>query len=145
MTGARKYVSHYLGPRKQDYCTPRPFFDKLNAKYTFTLDGAASEENALLPNFSSSDNPRSWAIHRVFCNPPWSNIPPFIELAATAPFACLLVPARVNAKWFHRALALGAEVRYFCGKLSFGGSWNSPTDCLLLIWSGKQEGSDERQ
>jgi len=110
-------------------------FAWLDGEYGFTLDGAADSETALLPRFSAFDDHRSWAQERVFCNPPWSNIAPFVELAATAELAVLLVPARVNARWFHRALALGARPRFFQGKLRFGqAKWNSPVDCLLLIW-----------
>lgn len=129
------YVSHYQGPRDQTLTTPRDFFDGLHSQYRFDLDGAASADNALLPVFS--DGAESWSGSRVFCNPPWNKIPEFVELAATAQLAVLLVPARVNAKWFHRALALGADVRYFQGKLKFGNSkWNSPVDCLLLVFGG---------
>lgn len=134
------YVKHYAGKRKQDRRTPRDFFARLHTEMNFTLDGAATRRNALLPNFSSRRDPRTWAGERVFCNPPWGNIAPFIELAPSADLACLLVPARVNAKWFHRALALGARPRYFVGKLCFDGPWNSPVDCLLLLWRHLRNG-----
>lgn len=129
-----RYVDHYQGERSQDRRTPRKFFDGLDCRFNFTLDGAAARENALLPRFSSECHPVAWAGERVFCNPPWSNIPPFIELAADADLAVLLVPARTNCKWFHRALTLGAKPDYWQGKLNFSGKWNSPIDCLLLIW-----------
>jgi hypothetical protein len=133
----RRYVDHYQGARKQDRRTPREFFRELEAKYSFTLDGAASVKNALLPRFSSSRRPLPWAGERVFCNPPWSNIAPFVEMACSADLAVLLVPARTNCGWFHRALELGAKPDYWKGKLNFGGPWNSPIDCLLLIWNGE--------
>ena len=129
-----RYISHYLGPRKQDLRTPRTFFDKLNEKYRFTLDGAATSENALLPRYSTENFPKSWQGERVFCNPPWSSIRPFVEMAPIAEFACLLVPARTNCKWFHRALELGAKPEFFLSKLNFGGKHNSPVDCLLLLF-----------
>lgn len=128
------FVNHYQGPRKQDRPTPKPFFAKLHAKYKFTMDGAANSENALLRKYSSEALPRPWEGERVFCNPPWSSIRPFVELAPRASFACLLVPARTNCGWFHRALELGAKVEFFKSKLNFGGQWNSPADCLLLIF-----------
>jgi hypothetical protein len=128
------YVSHYEGKRKQDRRTPRDFFAELHAEFNFTMDGAATAKNALLQRFSSRRARMFWDGERVFCNPPWAEIPPFLELAASADLAVLLVPARVNAKWFHRALALGAKPRYWQGKLSFDGPWNSPVDCLLLIF-----------
>lgn len=132
---ARTYTSWLAGPRRQALTTPASLFSALHSEFGFTLDGAASPDNALCARFSSVDKPQSWAGERVFCNPPWSSIPPFVELAAAASLAVLLVPARTNARWFHRALALGAGVRFFVGKPRFGDAkWTSPVDCLLLIF-----------
>ena len=129
------YTNWYQKDRKQDWCTPPSLFNPLHARFQFTLDGAAREDNALLPRYSSPDKPRSWVAERVFCNPPWSDIPPFVERAATADVAVLLVPARTNAKWFHRALALGAKAEFFLGRPRFvGAKSGSPVDCLLLVW-----------
>jgi len=109
------------------------FFERLHARFMFTMDGAASEDNALLPLFSTAEYPQPWKGRRVFCNPPWGSIPQFLEYAPEAELAVFLVPARVNAKWFHRALELGGAPEFFCGKLKFGDSkWNSPVDCLLI-------------
>ncbi len=131
MTGT--YVSHYAGERRQDWTTPQAMFERLNETYHFDTDGAATAENSKLPDHL--DLALTWQGRRVFCNPPWSFIPPFVEMAATADVAVLLVPARVNAKWFHRALDLGARVSYFLGKPRFGDArWNSPVDCLLLVF-----------
>jgi hypothetical protein len=119
-------------------------FDRLDAEYQFTLDGAGDQENGLLPRVSTLAAPISWAGERVFCNPPWSNVAPFTELAATAELAVLLVPARVNARWFHHALELGAIPRFFLGKPKFEHparpSSNSPVDCLLLVYGGRCDG-----
>ncbi len=134
------YIDHFKGERKQDLTTPILFFNKLYSRFMFTMDGAASEDNALMPLFSTLENPKPWRGERVFCNPPWSSIPQFLEYAPEADLAVFLVPARVNAKWFHRALELGAKVEYFCGKLKFGGcEWNSPVDCLLLVFEGERK------
>jgi hypothetical protein len=127
------YVDHYKGERKQERTTPIAFFEKLHERFHFTMDGAASEDNALLPVFSTAQYPQRWEGRRVFCNPPWGSIAEFVEKAPAAQLAVFLVPARVNAKWFHRALELGATAEFFCGKLKFDGlEWNSPVDCLLL-------------
>ena len=136
-TETRAYVSHYGGQRRQDWTTPRVMFDALDREYGFTLDGASLRENALLPRFVTGEQILvSWAGERVFCNPPWSRIPEFVELAAFGDLAVLLVPARVNARWFHRALELGAQVKFFLGRPRFGdGKGSSPIDCLLLVFA----------
>jgi phage N-6-adenine-methyltransferase len=122
------------GARLQTWGTPRAFFEALNYEFHFTMDGAATPENALLPRFSSSDALLPWEGERVFCNPPWSNIGHFVALAATAAIAVLLVPARVNAIWFHDAIALGAKVRFFPGRLQFVNRKDSQWDCCLLVF-----------
>lgn len=131
----KPYVDWLKGGRKQTLTTPRAFFDRWHRKFAFTLDGAADEASALVPRASTEANPLPWIGERVFCNPPWSSIPPFVELAATAELALLLVPARPNAKWFHRALDLGAIPIFWRGKLRFGDTkHNSPIDCVLLLF-----------
>ena len=136
----QEYVGWYGHGRRQNWTTPRPLFDQLHAEYGFTMDGASEAGNGLLPKASTVENPLLWEGERVFCNPPWSNIPPFIELAATAELAVLLVPARTNVRWFHRALELKAMPRFFPKRPKFGNApngnkgHNSPVDCLLLVF-----------
>jgi hypothetical protein len=135
MADGARYVDWYGKARRQNWRTPSALFDALHAEFAFTLDGASEPGNGLLPLASTADNPISWQGHRVFCNPPWSNILPFVEQAAIADLAVLLVPARVNCKWFHRALELGAWPRFFLGRPTFvGAKHNCPVDCLLLTF-----------
>ena len=136
---AGAYHDWYAGSRRQSWRTPPDLFARLHAQYHFTLDGASDDTNGLLPRASTPDNPLPWRGERVFCNPPWSNIPPFVELAATALLAVLLVPARTNCRWFHRAIELGAKVEFFKPKPRFVGAPHvSPVDCLLLVWESSR-------
>jgi hypothetical protein len=141
MSANPAYVGWYGHGRRQNWTTPRSLFDSLHAEYGFTMDGASEPGNSLLPKASTVENPLPWDGERVFCNPPWSNIPPFIELAATAELAVLLVPARTNVRWFHRALELLATPRFFLKRPKFGNApdgnkgHNSPVDCLLLVFN----------
>ncbi len=36
---------------KQDWRTPEPFFNRLHARFGFTVDASASDENAMLPRY----------------------------------------------------------------------------------------------
>lgn len=135
-----RYIDWYGKGRHQSWRTPRHLFDALHREFAFTLDGASEPGNGLLPAASTVEHPISWEGHRVFCNPPWSNIRPFVEQAVEADLAVFLVPARTNVAWFHRALDLGAMPRFFQGRPRFelpehtGKSHNSPVDCVLLIF-----------
>lgn len=137
--GAAKYVEWYGKKRTQNWRTPRYLFDPLDREFGFTLDGAAEKGNELLPRASTAANQLSWIGERVFCNPPWSNIGTFIELAPSAELAVFLVPARTNVAWFHRALELGAKPRFFRKRPVFvGAPHNCPVDCLLLIFKQRK-------
>lgn len=143
MADGTKYSEWYGNARHQNWRTPRYLFDELHREFAFTLDGASEDGNALLPLASTAANPVAWGKHRVFCNPPWSNIRPFIEQAPEAALAVFLVPARTNVAWFHRALELGASVRFFRSRPRFElpgnhKGHNSPVDCLYLIFDNRE-------
>lgn len=135
-----EYIDWYGKGRHQNWRTPRSMFDQLHAEFNFTMDGASEPGNGLLPVSSTAEAPIEWHGQRVFCNPPWSNIRPFVEQAPSAEVAVLLVPARTNVVWFHRAIELGAQARFFKGRPKFeltnhvGAGHNSPVDCLLLVF-----------
>jgi phage N-6-adenine-methyltransferase len=60
-----------------DRHTPRALFDPLNAEHAFTLDAAASAENALCEKYFTRETDgllRSWANEVVWCNPPFSRL-----------------------------------------------------------------------
>lgn len=130
------FENHYHGEHKQDWTTPYEFFNTLDARFGFTLDGACTNDNKLVLKGSTFEVPLSWQGERVFCNPPWTQIAAFVELAPQADFSCFLVPARCNAKWFHRALALGGRVEFFLGRPKFGntGKGGCPFDCCLILF-----------
>lgn len=67
-----------------DRGTRREFFDPLHAEHQFTVDVAASDANALLPRYLTRDRDgltALWRDERVWCNPPYSNIPAWVEKA----------------------------------------------------------------
>ncbi|WP_053091889.1 DNA N-6-adenine-methyltransferase [Stenotrophomonas maltophilia] len=146
MADGGAYIDWYGKGRHQNWRTPSSIFDALHAEFHFTLDGASEPGNGLLPLASTADAPISWTGHHVFCNPPWSNIRPFVDQAPWADLAVFLVPARTNVGWFHHALQLGARTRFFLGRPKFelpdhsGNGHNSPVDCLLLIFGGQTHG-----
>jgi hypothetical protein len=129
------YVDWYGRARRQNWTTPLDLFARLDDEYRFTIDGASEPGNGLCSRASTVTAPIDWHGERVFCNPPWSNIRPFVDRAPDADLAVLLVPARTNARWFHAAIDLGAVPRFFLGRPRFGGGKsNSPVDVLLLVF-----------
>jgi phage N-6-adenine-methyltransferase len=92
-----------------DRRTPRSLFDHLHERFRFTVDAAASADNALLPRFwtKGADALRlDWTGERVWCNPPYSAIPDWVTKASTeaaygCPLVVMLLPAdRTEQPWW---------------------------------------------
>ncbi|MEA0468471.1 DNA N-6-adenine-methyltransferase [Escherichia coli] len=64
-------ISRYHGG-SDDWRTPYRLFRNLHREFGFTLDGAATKHDALLPRFTDDINRQSWVGERVFVNPPFS-------------------------------------------------------------------------
>lgn len=124
-----------------DRRTPRELFDRLHARYRFTLDAAASADNALLPKFYDIETDglaQSWAGETVWCNPPFSNIPAwvwkaFLEVANGCLGIVMLVPAdRTEQAWWQdwiepvRDRGLGVTTEFIRRRVKFGLPANHP-------------------
>lgn len=88
--------------------TPYEFFEQLDNIYRFTVDVAAAEHNTRVFRFydhEANGLEQSWAGERVWCNPPFSDIPSWVRKAhneTTADVIVMLLPAnRTEQKWWH--------------------------------------------
>lgn len=118
-----------------DRRTPHEVFDQLNAEFEFTLDAAASAENALCDHYYSleSDGLTSpWYDHNVWCNPPYSDLRPWVEKAQAEierpdgpGVVVMLLPAnRTEQGWWQDVIESGRragkiETRFQRGRLRF--------------------------
>jgi phage N-6-adenine-methyltransferase len=133
---------HFMS-KKQDWATPRPFFDRLNDEFHFTLDVAASHENALLPRyFTDVDDGlvRSWQGERCWMNPPYGQaigkwVKKAHDEARAGAFVVCLVPARTDTRWWHDYVMNAREVRLVKGRLSFGdGTGSAPFPSAVVVF-----------
>lgn len=139
-----------------DRATEPGFFSDLHARFSFTIDVAAAAHNAKLPRFwtLADDGLRqSWAGERVWCNPPYSAIWPWIRKAwweTNCPLVVMLLPAnRTEQRWWqrevepHRDRGGVLSVEFLPGRLRFiaagaegiGPNERPPFGCCLLIWN----------
>lgn len=133
---------------RQDWGTPIDFFNKLNEKYGFTLDAAASRDNAKCEIFFTAEEDglsKSWQGHRVFVNPPYARgITGLWVEKARKEFEkgnvkiCLLLPARTDTKWFHENCfpQHGARIEFVRGRLKFEGAQNGAPFPSILVFYG---------
>jgi hypothetical protein len=65
----------------------------------------------------------SWAGKKVYCNPPYSNILPWVEkaLASEAELVVMLLPTRSESEWFHKLWRHRhrVEFRFFRKRVTF--------------------------
>ncbi|MBX3704588.1 MAG: hypothetical protein KF822_12505 [Steroidobacteraceae bacterium] len=81
---ARNHPQKPVDDSVDDRRTPPEFFARLNRIHNFTLDAAASRDNALVDRYcdlASNGLLVSWVGQRVWCNPPYSRLGPWLEKA----------------------------------------------------------------
>lgn len=114
-----------------EWSTPAEVYKALDDEFHFDFDPCplGGSDDGLAPLFSD------WSSRRVFCNPPYSNIRPFLERGSEAEIAVYLLPARTDTKWFHElVLPKAKEIRFIKGRLKFGDATNSaPFPSMLVI------------
>lgn len=130
--------------KEEKWATPQDFFDKLNEEFHFTLDAAASSDNAKCTNYFTEEQDgltQSWGGHTVWCNPPYCRKTglwvkkAYEEHQRTGCTVVMLLPSRTDVKWFHDYILGKAEIRFIKGRLKFGGSKNSaPFPSIVVIY-----------
>ena len=133
--------------------TPPEIFAALNRDFRIVADVAASANNHLLTVYlTEQDNAltQDWAgrlpLGFVWCNPPYSDITPWVQKAAEecrkGIGTVMLVPADTSVGWFSLARNSCTEVRFIIdGRLSFiRADTGKPVNgnnkgSMLLIWN----------
>lgn len=109
-----------------EWPTPQPIFDTLNAEFDFNLDPCATPGNAKCEKFyTSADDGLSqrWE-GSVFMNPPYGRgialwvAKAYEESLAGATVVCL-IPARTDTAYWHDYVMRADEVRFIRGRLNF--------------------------
>lgn len=132
---------------KGDWETPQDFFDTLHHEFGFTLDAAASAQNAKCARYFDEGHDglsREWE-GVVWCNPPYGRdvgrwVRKGLESGKKADVVMLL-PARTDTKWFHDYILGKAEIRFIRGRLKFGGCKNSaPFPSMVVVFRREVHG-----
>lgn len=141
-------------PFVDDRETTPEVFGPLHERFGFTIDVAASKENAKLPRFCTLEDDglaQDWSGERVWCNPPYSDIEPWVEkarLEVWAELVVMLLPAnRTEQGWWQRQVEPyrrrgEVEVEFLPGRMRFippgedsvKPNSRPPFGCCLVIW-----------
>lgn len=105
--------------------TPQYLYDWYNTRYTFTHDVAASDLNHKAPLwFTEAQDSlvQPWGTSN-WCNPPYSNIMPWVEKAiaetARGNTTVMLIPADTSVAWFKKAFDNCYSCEFINGRISF--------------------------
>lgn len=137
---------------KNTWATPQYLFDWLNSIYLFDIDLCASGENTKCAAwFDERDNSliKQWYDHgsRGFCNPPYSNIKPWIEKAMEEAdkgfITVMLIPTPNGESHYHEIFVRAKSITFITGRIAFYNpylkkevSGNSRGSCVVEF-SGK--------
>lgn len=124
--------------------TPQDFFDTLNAEFHFTLDPAATKENAKCDKYYTKETDglqQDWSGNIVFVNPPYGrHIVDWVKKAYVQNrynkcLIVMLLPARTDTKWFHDYVYGKSEIRFVKGRLKFGnGRSSAPFPSMVVVY-----------
>ena len=126
---------------RDDRPTPQWLFDALNNEFQFTLDAAASYENAKCEAFYSPNEnglAQPWT-GVVWCNPPYGQemgvwVGKGYQSAEDGATVVMLLPASTDTHWFHD-YCLKAEVRFIRGRIKFQGQKHSaPFGSMVVVF-----------
>lgn len=135
---------------KQDWTTPKAFFEKLAAQHNFVLDAACESHNKLCAfgyehDLGVDSLQQDWAKDTggglVWINPPYGKaLPLFVKKAYEESLkGCkiiMLIPSRTDTSYWHKYIFNQPNVRveFLKGRLKFGNSKNSAPFGSALIY-----------
>jgi phage N-6-adenine-methyltransferase len=119
------------------WSTPPCLYEALNTEFNFMDDPCPlhgeGKENGLK---------REWG-ERVFMNPPYSNIEPWVHKAYTESLKGKLIVGLLrgdtSTRWFHEWVLGKAEIRFIRGRVKFGKRLKpAPFPSIIAIWDGRK-------
>jgi site-specific DNA-methyltransferase (adenine-specific) len=136
--GEREMVSRVLfSSSKQDWRTPKEYFDGLNAEFHFNHDPCPAHPliDGLLTEWGKTS----------FVNPPYNEISKWAKKAfeehQKGKTVVMLIPSRTDTKWWHAYCMKATEIRFIKGRLKFeGAKFNAPFPSCLIIFKESTNG-----
>jgi len=122
---------------RQSRGTPPEIYAVLDDEFRFTLDPCPLDATATAgASLWGKDGLQwSWKGERVFCNPPYGAISPWLKKAYEAIVAVYLLPVRSDLDWWHDYAMRADEARFIHRRLRFAGtSGGAPFPSVVLVF-----------
>jgi phage N-6-adenine-methyltransferase len=124
--------------RSDNWGTPKELFDHYNTIHRFDIDACAAHWNHLCGKYFTKDN--SALVHRWFgsawCNPPYSNIAPFVrkawEESRLGATVVLLLPSWTDQRWF-QDYCLRGRITFLQKRVRYVGPKNNPIFPSMVV------------
>ncbi len=144
-----------------EWATPDDFYFALDQEFAFSVDAAATKENARCRTWFGPGSKlpdalalvewgRPYSPQTIWLNPPYSQCRAFVakaaEQARKGNTVVCLVPSRTDTRWWHESVwdrrfhqpYVGVEVRFIRGRLKFGGATSgAPFPSAVVIFRGE--------
>lgn len=124
-----------------EWATPQALFDELDAEFHFNLDPCATPENAKCKMYFTKEDDglsKNWEC-TVFCNPPYGRevsawVKKCDDAAKHGSLVVMLLPARIDTKYFHEYIYKKHEVRFLKGRLHLNESkQGAPFPSMIVV------------
>lgn len=115
----------YFANRSDNWSTPNNIFNYYKDLGFKDFNPLADfYKNSLLKDFD-----------KYFCNPPFSNIEPFVDYMISNPYdSVMLLPVRLNTNWFQKLLLHKVDI-IIIGRICYSASGYAPFDSMLVYLS----------
>jgi len=128
---------------RTDYETPHALYAGLDRKFHFTLDAAASHDNAKCKTYYTVDDDglaKPWP-GNVWVNPPYGKYltgkwvyKAYRESFENSDIICMLLPSRTDTIWFHEyVMAAATSVWFIKGRLKFVGEKHAAAFPSMIV------------
>ena len=130
-----------MSSNSQEWETPQNFFDRLDEEFHFTLDAAATSENAKCSHYYTLQDNALWQrwVGVIWCNPPYGRvIGKFVrrgfEEAQSGAVVVMLIPSRTDTAYWHNFVMKAKEIRFVRGRLCFSDSGCAPFPSAVVVF-----------
>ena len=106
--------------KKQSWTTPKDFYEKLDAEFSFDFDPCIAEDKATM---DTNGLYIEWG-NCNFVNPPYSDVDKWVaksyQECLKGKKVIMLIPSRTDTNWWHTYIEGIAITRFVKGRLIFG-------------------------